>query len=133
MARHANRVPLYSVNDYVLRSITIRDAFALLDEGKVGPVKNTRREIVGVQLKQLERNERPSSCSLTRSDAEKNSVVRVGAKIAASDSIAALERAVAKVEAWPSVHDTKAVVISAGRALGVILCSSVEERVVTFA
>lgn len=127
-------IKLYSVNDNVLRHITVREAFAMLAEGTVDPVKNIKREIVAVQMKTLERNQGSSACTITRSETENNAFVHEGVKLSAKDSIGALERAIAKIKAWPDVHDERATVISAGKALGVFCpYPKYQERVVTFA
>lgn len=138
-------IRLYSVNDCVLRHVTIRDAFALLNEGKAVPVKNTRREIVAVQLKQLERNERTSPCTLTCSDAQSNAIGAVTPKLrrfARDDNRRVMrdkignyiDRAMSKVEAWGPTHDDKAAVISAGVCYGVTCpWPKYQEQTVTFA
>lgn len=74
-----------------------------------------------------------SACTIKRHEVEINAFVHEGVRLTAKDSIASIESALAKVRLWPESHDTKAVMISAGKALGVIFCPSMEERVVTFA
>lgn len=145
MARHANRIPLTSANGYILRSIPLREAFQLASDEKARWVTNTRYQVVGIRLKELERNERTSPCTITCSEAQTNAIGAVTPRLrrfARNENRQIMrekignyiDRAMSKVEAWPETHDTKATVISAGKALGVFCpYPPMEERVVTFA
>lgn len=44
-----------------------------------------------------------------------------------------IDQAMTKVEQWEGVHDTRAVVISAGKVHGAILVESIPDRVINFA
>ena len=134
-------IKLYSINGSVLRHVSLREAFAMLANEQWAPVKNTRREIVAVQMKHLERNEKPSACTLTRSDMVNNAEgaahphERRRSRHKAIDQIGNyIDRAMTKVEEWGPTHDEKAAIVSAGVIYGVF-CSwpPQEERVVTFA
>jgi hypothetical protein len=127
-------IQLESMNGTFLRFITVRDAFEFINEGKAKPLKDRYHHICGVRLTSLLRSERPSPCTLTKSDAENNAMVHNGARIEENQSIRSLDRAANKVAAWPSVHDSKATVVSAGTVYGVFCpFPPMEERVVTFA
>lgn len=60
---------------------------------------------------------RNSSCTMTMRDVVNNAMGKAFSALGSTDSIRALERAQAKVDAWPDVHDTKAVCISAGQVI----------------
>lgn len=145
MARHANRIPLTSINGYILRSISLREAFQLTNEEKARWIKNTKYQIVGIVLREPEGMERTSPCTITCSEAQTNAIGAVTPRLrrfARNENRQIMrekignyiDRAMSKVEAWPETHDTKATVISAGKAFGVFcLYPPMEERVVTFA
>ena len=64
-------------------------------------------------------NERPSACTLTMSDVEKNALDYQGSVISAKDSIRAIDRDSKKIKVWPEIHDHKSPTVSAGKAIGV--------------
>lgn len=144
MARHANRIPLTSANGYVLRSIPLREAFQLANDEKARWTTNTRYQVVGIRLTELERNERSSPCTITCSESHTNAVGAATSRLRRyarneqgqimREKIGNyIDRAMSKVEAWPATHDTKAPVISAGKALGVFCpYPPMEERHVTY-
>ena len=72
----------------------------------------------------------PSPCTLTRSDSEHNALAYLGAHLDPTQSMREFDRAVAKVSAWPEVHDDKAPVISAGKVFGATFLELDDSRVV---
>jgi hypothetical protein len=81
-----------------------------------------------IQLMASAKSERASGCSLSQIDVQNNAFAQAFSALGETDSISALERATAKVGAWPDVHDDRAVVISAGKAYGVIRIPIEENR-----
>jgi hypothetical protein len=102
----------------------------------------SRRKAALTDIKLLARvkSERPSDCTLSQIDAETNAFAQarfngsgVPLCLAATDSIAALDRAEDKVKAWPLVHDDRAVVICAGKVHGVVKMAAIPEQLINFA
>jgi hypothetical protein len=153
MAAHRNRLRVRVrsfVDGHVLRFVSESEARAMIAENADGsemlgedgkPVEAIAKRIslkkhdLEIKLLAPLRRERTSPCTLTCSDADKNSIVHIGARISAKDSIRALEAAAAKVNAWPSIHDSRAPVVSAGTVYGVFCPFPPMDstRIVTFA
>lgn len=85
-----------------------------------------------IKLMEPERNKRSSPCTLTMSDVQHNGLGQAFSQLGPTDSIRAIERAIGKIEAWPEIHDTRNVVISAGKAHGVTEIA-IENRYLNFA
>lgn len=98
-------------------------------------IRLSRRKapLTDIKLLSQERGKRNSACTLTRSDVENNGLGKAFSALGVTDSIRAIERAENKVTAWPETHDTRAVVISAGKVHGAILVESIPDRVINFA
>lgn len=127
-------LPLYC-NGKHAGTIPLREAVLSAKHGDIELVWKGRGRKARITAAHLvvDKGMHPSPCTITRAEVENNAFVHTGARLSEKDSMGALDRAVAKVEAWPSVHDDRAPVISAGKAYGVILCHIPAERVVTFA
>ncbi len=93
-----------------------------------------KEPLTDIKMLSPRHNERPSACTLTMSDVEKNALDYQGSVISAKDSIRAIDRASNKVKVWPEIHDHKSPTVSAGKAIGVF-CQypPPEERYITFA
>ena len=74
--------------------------------------------LTDIRLLALGRPPRQGSATLTFRDAENNAFARVFSALGDTDSIQALERSTSKVEAWPEIHDDRAVVVCAGKVYG---------------
>lgn len=157
MARHAYRVRVRSrVDSRVLFHVSEREARLLCAEDSQGnPLDGMERAadrlsrkkapLTDIQLKSLARDEKPSACTLTKSDMLSNATGAVNPEFRKrarfSDGSVndlkvgnSIDRAMSKVEAWPETHDNRNTVISAGVAYGVF-CQWPQqpERIVTFA
>ena len=156
MSRHAYRVNVRSrVDGRILFRVPEREARLLCAEDSTGnpadglePVADRlsrkKAPLTDIQLKSLARDERPSPCTLTKSDMLANGIgaadpeTRKQGKFS-DGSVNSLkignyvDRAMSKVEEWPHAHDQKNVVIAAGKAHGVIHVPMLEERYVNFA
>lgn len=157
MARHAYRVNVRSrVDGRILFRVPEREARLLCAEDSQGnPLEGMERvadrltrkkaALTDIQLKSLARDEKPSPCTLTKSDMLNNAAgsdnpdLRKRARFT-DGSVNGLkvgnyiDRAMSKVEQWPDTHDLRNTVISAGVAYGVFCPWPVEaERVINFA
>lgn len=112
-------IKLYDINGYLVKHITPRQAYEMVDEGEVQTIRARGARpgtFVAVQLKEAKRK-RESACTLTLRDVVNNAFGRAFNALGPTDSIRSLETSIEKVEAWPDEHDKKAVCISAGRVI----------------
>ena len=118
-----------SVDGHILRHVSERDARLMCAEDSHGePIEGmepsarrlTRKKerLTDIKLLQPERAKDSSPCTLTLSDMQNNALGKYFNWLGSTDSIRAIERATAKVDAWPEEHDEKAVIISAGEVHG---------------
>lgn len=157
MARHAYRVRVRSrVDARVLFHVSEREARLLCAEDSQGnPLEGMERvadrltrkkaALTDIQLKSLARDEKPSACTLTKSDMLANAAGSVNPEFRkqarfSDGSINDLkignyiDRSMSKVEEWPISHDKRNTVISAGVAYGVFcMWPQQPERVINFA
>jgi hypothetical protein len=86
--------------------------------------------LTDIQLKSLARDEKPSACTLTKSDMLTNGVGAANPELRKRGRFSDgslndlkignyVDRAMSKVEEWPNAHDKRNTVISAGVAYGV--------------
>jgi hypothetical protein len=147
-------VRLWSVNGNLLRHITLTQALEMLGETLSGDsienvypsavrISRKKAKLADIRLMALERNEKPSACTLKMSDMVNNGIGaanpqlrkmgREGGRVSTLKIGNYIDRAMSKVEAWPEAHDTRNTVISAGTAFGVFCpWPVVAERVLTF-
>jgi hypothetical protein len=78
-----------------------------------------KERLTDIKLMHPERAKDSSPCTLTLSDMQHNALGKAFNYLGPTDSIRAIERASAKVDAWPAEHDDRAAVISGGKAYGV--------------
>jgi hypothetical protein len=125
------------VTDRALRWVSERQAREMCDEDSNGERLDLREPeairlsckkapLTDIRLLAPERGERSSPCTLTVRDVQNNAFVQAFAKqahlpLSAKDSMRSLDRAEAKVEAWPEVHDDRAVIVCAGKTHGATL------------
>ena len=111
MSRHLNRATLLSSNGIHLRYITARQAYSLVDSGEALRRTSNRELSKGkpliIQLRDHRRIQRVIA-TLTERDMCRNAEAIADRK---------KNRSTRKVEAWPTVHDTFAVTIVAGRGV----------------
>lgn len=113
-------IKVYDINGSVCKHVTPRQAWEMINAEEVIPLKRRGAKpgtFEAVQLKYARKHNRNSACTLTLRDVENNAFALAFSQLGPTDSIRALERAMDKVNAWPDVHDTKAVCISAGRVI----------------
>lgn len=119
-----------SVDSHILRHVTERDARLMCAEDSHGDpldgieptarrLTRKKEKLTDIKLLHPERAKDSSPCTLTLSDIQNNAFGKAFKWLGPADSIRALERAEAKVGAWPDEHDDQAVVISGGKAFGV--------------
>jgi hypothetical protein len=144
--KHRNRIRVNVrsfVDGHILRTCSELEARAMCAEDSFGdPIEGLqacarrlsrkKQPLTDIKLLNPKRDERNSPCTITRAEMENNAFVHEGARLSAKDSMRALDRAVSKIEAWPEVHDDRNVVISAGRAFGVIT-QEIPEQLINFA
>ena len=127
------------VTNHVLRRVSEREAREMCDEDSRGDrlhlrepeayrLSHKKAPLTDICLLAPAKSERPSPCTLTRSDVENNAFVQAFANrahlpLSAKDSTRALDEAENKVKAWPEVHDNKAVIICAGTVHGATVMS----------
>lgn len=121
-----------SVDSHILRHVTERDARLMCAEDSHGdPLEDieptarrlTRKKerLTDIKLLHPERAKDSSPCTITLSDMQHNAFGKSFNWLGSTDSIRAIERATAKIDAWPDEHDQNAVIISAGEVHGAIL------------
>lgn len=141
MSRHAYRVRVRSrVDGRILFHVAEREARLLCAEDSAGnPLEDVessadrlsrkKAPLTDIQLKSLARDERPSPCTLTKSDMLHNGMGAVSAderkRARYSDGSVDpfrvgnyIDRAMSKVEAWPETHDMRNTIVSAGVIYG---------------
>ncbi|HLK53982.1 MAG TPA: hypothetical protein VKU42_11040 [Candidatus Angelobacter sp.] len=152
MAAHRNRLRVRVrsfVTNAVLRYVSEREARIMCAEHADGSemlgedakpleaiavrLSRIKAPLTDIRLLAPERQERRSTCTITRSETENNAFVHPGVILSAQDSIRTLDAAVNKVEVWPHIFDERNVVIAAGRAHGVVHVPRLEDRYVNFA
>jgi len=155
MARHAYRVRVRSrVDGRVLFHVAEREARLLCAEDSEGNpldgmecvadrLSRKKAPLTDIQLKMLARDEKPSPCTLTKSDMLNNGIAAVNPELRKQGRFSDgsvndfkignyIDASASKVEEWPFAHDTRNVVIAAGKAHGVIVANP-EERYLNFA
>jgi len=151
MAPHRNRLRVRVrsfVDKHVLRFVAEGEARDMIAENADGSercgedgkpleacaVRLTRLKapLTDIRLLAPERQERRTTATITRSETENNAFVHEGVRLGPLDSIRALDSATSKVELWPEIHDDRNVVISAGKAHGVIV-ADIPESYLNFA
>ena len=152
MAAHRNRqrVRVRSfVDSHILRFCSEREARILCgetndghsligDDGKVvQPVairlSRLKAPLTDIKLLAPQRRDRQSPSSIIVSESENNAFVHEGVRLSPNDAIRPLDRAVEKIDAWPTVYDEKAPVICAGKAYGASAYPEVPNYIVSFA
>jgi hypothetical protein len=156
MSRHAYRVNVRSrVDGRILFRVAEREARLLCAEDSQGnpldgmePIADRlsrkKAALSDIQLKSLARDEKPSPCTLTKSDMLNNGIAAVNPELRKPGQFSDgsinplrignyLDAAASKVEEWPAAHDQRNVVIAAGKAHGVIHVPVLEERYLNFA
>lgn len=137
--RNRARVRVRSfVTGLVIRYVSELEARQMCDEDSKGErlylrepdawrLSKKKQPLTDIKLVSALRSERPTEATLTFRDVDNNAMAK-GFKVLGGPeiSIRALDRAEDKVEAWPEVHDDKAVVICAGKVHGVTFVSNVE-------
>src|SRR5207237_4447845 len=115
------------IDGRVLRHVTEREARLMCSEDSFADrlhgveaigyrLSRKKEKLTDIRLLAPLKAERPSDCSLSQIDMQNNAFAQSFSALGNTDSISALERAVAKVEALPDVHEDRAVSISAGKA-----------------
>ena len=142
MSRHAYRVRVRSrVDGRVLFHVAEREARLLCAEDSEGNplegmessadrLSRKKAPLSDIQLKTLARDEKPSPCTLTKTDMLHNGIgaadpterkhARFSDGSINEQKIGnCIDRAMSKVEEWPHAFDTRNTVISAGVPIGV--------------
>lgn len=129
MARHSNRVRVYSAQLDVLcgrprylRSIPRGEAIAMIDAGEAFKIDPAKHQVTAIRLTSLLAEQRFSPTSLTCSVMEANAGIHGKSVTTLMSEMEKLERelagkftedfveaAIAKVDFWPVIGDTKAV------------------------
>lgn len=117
--QQAKVVPFYDWNGKYLGTVRLQKAIEAAEAGDMTlRMKGRgRKSRITAAHQVYKRNARPSACTMTMRDVENNAFGQAFSALGPTDSIRALDRAIDKVQAWPEVHDTKAVCISAGRVI----------------
>jgi hypothetical protein len=129
----------------VLRWVTEREARVLCAENQDGSpmyepdgtlmdskakrLSRLKAPLTDIKLRQPDRGDKPTACTLKLSDMLNNAVGAANPELRKPGTYASgkvnplkignyIDRAMAKVEAWPEAHDTKSPVIAAGVAYG---------------
>ena len=109
MARHANRVKVYSRNGNVIRHIGYVEALSMLN---ADPPEATRLSRLNspqlvIQLRELEQERRGDACTITFQDMQSNAGEagprREGSKMGFGNHV---DQTMFKIEQWPLVGDT---------------------------
>lgn len=142
MSRHAYRVRVRSrVDGRILFHVAEREARLLCAEDSEGNpldgmepsadrLSRKKARLEDIQLKMLARDEKPSPCTLTKTDMLHNGIGAADPDQRKQSRFSdgtineqkignCIDRAMSKVEEWPHSHDTRNTVISAGVAYGV--------------
>jgi hypothetical protein len=138
--KHRNRV-LVCVRSFVdasriLRRVTESEARIMCGENADGsemlgqdgkPIEAVARRLsrrkaalTDIQLLAPVKSEKRGAASLSSSDTESNAFNQAFKALGDTDSIRQLERATAKYQAWPEVHDDRNVIVCAGKVHGVV-------------
>lgn len=153
MAAHRNRMRVRvrsCVDGRVLRFVSESEARIMIAENADGsemigedgkPIEpvarriSLKKHVLEIKLLAPLRRERTSPCTITLTEAENCAFVHPGVRLSGKDAIRPLDAAMEKVQAWPSVHDSRAAIVSAGVVYGVFCPwpAMDESRVVTFA
>lgn len=128
-------LPLYSHCGEHVGTISLARALRGAESGEVELRRkgSGRKSRITAAWRKLIRPYRPAR-TITVTEVENNALDYQGAMLSPTDSIHAIQRAVAKVRVWPEIHDHKSPTVSAGVAIGVF-CQypPAEERYITFA
>jgi hypothetical protein len=154
MAAHRNRLRVRvrsCVDGHILRYVSESEARLMIAQNADGSDKygedGKPMEAVAYRLSRLKaaltdikmamplHRDRQSPCTITWGETVNSAFVHPGVRLSAKDAIRPLDAAVNKVQAWPSTHDDKAPVISAGKPYGVFCPYPPidQTRIVTFA
>ncbi|HWR36389.1 MAG TPA: hypothetical protein VN622_11020 [Clostridia bacterium] len=109
MARHVHRAVVVSANGDRLKSISEREAYALVESGQATRLTTSRELAKGKRLVIMMKIRRKSCrvvATLTKRDMVNNAEAHEENRRCFSRD---------KVESWPEIHDTFAVTIVAGR------------------
>ena len=114
----------------VLRRVNERQAREMCDEDATGDriyarepeayrLSRKNGPLTDIRLLAPECGNHSTSAALTVADSENNAFAKAFNTLGGKEiSIRALDRSVSKVEAWPDIHDDRAVVVCAGRVYG---------------
>ena len=110
MARHANRVKVYSRNGNVMRHIGYGEAFSMLNADPPEAIRLSRvNSPLVIQLRELEQERRGDACTITFQDMQSNAGEagprREGSKMGFGNHV---DQTMFKIEQWPLVGDTLA-------------------------
>lgn len=117
--RQEKLLPLYDWNGKHLGTIRLETARVRAEAGEISlRIKGRGRKgrVTAAHVIYV-KPQRISACTMTMRDVVNNAFGQAFKALGPTDSIRALQTAIAKVEAWPDIHDTKAVCISAGRVI----------------
>jgi hypothetical protein len=141
-------VRVRSIFGHVLRHVSHSEALRMIGQDSHGnelenlePVARrlTRKKapLTDIRLLAPERLKNSDPCSITPREMELNAYYsepkQVYNHLAAGESIRELERAIAKIDFWPDVHDDRNVIISAGHAHGVVHQAVIPDPIISFA
>lgn len=130
MARHAFRVLVRSFVDYntILRRVSVRDAEAMIESKEARRLSRIKQPLTEIRLNAPENMKDSSAATITRSEVMANAegaanpwrrlrdrVVRNDAGKLEHREPNYIDDAMSKIELWPEIYDTKAVVICAGK------------------
>lgn len=126
MARDRCRVRVHSFVDYgrILRYVSAHEARLMCGESPAGEplddiepiakrISRRKAKLEDIRLLSPERVKRNDCATLTMGDTINNAIGSHG-RLSEHDSIRVIDRALAKVQAWATTHDDRAVIISAG-------------------
>ncbi len=109
MSRHANRVPIYSINGGPKPMIYIskKEAERLLELGEVRRISRLKDPKLVMRFRGLQHQPRMTNCALTSIEMELNALAQILSSDGKEES-RRVKRIAEKISAWPFEGDEKA-------------------------